>query len=96
MTKTPFCYFTGTGNTLAGADCIGLLSPVYAWGLPRRVARFLQALRAPADACLLGTVTCGGGPGPALLQVERLLKRRGRTLSAAWTVRMPFKVQELM
>jgi ferredoxin len=76
-------------EALAGADCIGLLSPVYVWGLPRRVVRFLRGLQAPADAYLFGVVTCGGGPGPTLLQIERLLERRGRTLSAGWSVRMP-------
>lgn len=74
---------------LDGAECIGLFSPVYVWGLPRQVVRFLRALNAPADAYVFGVVTCGGTPGLTLPQMERQLKRRGLTLSAGWSIPMP-------
>ena len=76
-------------DALAEAEAIGLLSPVYVWGLPKRVVRFLRALQAPSDAYLFSLVTCGGTPGPTHAQTERLLKRRGLVLSAAWGVQMP-------
>jgi ferredoxin len=79
----------GEPEALAGAKCIGLFSPVYAWGLPRRVVRFLHTLQAPPDAYLFGVVTCGGSPGSTLPQIEHLLKRRGLTLSAGWSIQMP-------
>jgi ferredoxin len=76
-------------DALAKAGAIGLLSPVYAWGLPKRVIRFLRALRVPPDVYLFSVVTCGGMPGPTHAQTERLLKRRGLVLAAAWSVQMP-------
>jgi ferredoxin len=76
-------------DVLGETEAIGVLSPVYVWGLPRRVVRFLRALQAPADAYLFSVVTCGGTPGPAHVQAEQLLKRRGLALSAAWGVQMP-------
>jgi ferredoxin len=76
-------------DALAEAEAIGLLTPVYAWGLPKRAIRFLRALRVPPDVYLFSVVTCGGMPGPTHSQTKRLLKRRGLVLAAAWSVPMP-------
>ena len=68
---------------------IGLVFPVYAWGLPRVVEEFLLAHKAQlqsADTYVYAVMTCGDDMGYADRMLERLL---GRQLNAAFSVQMP-------
>ncbi len=62
---------------------IGLVFPVYAWGLPEPVEKFLERLPA-ADCYTFAAVTCGADAGHALKKAGKI-----RPLSAAWSVAMP-------
>ena len=73
----------------AGVDRIGIVVPVYAFGLPLIVADFCRALQAPATPYVFGVATCGGMPGATLRQMRDLLKGRGLTLSAGFVLQMP-------
>lgn len=75
-------------------EVLGIVFPVYAWGVPRIVERFLESLRAGqhrdilgSDQCYVWTVmTCGDDMGFA----DRVLERRlGRAVDAAFSVQMP-------
>ena len=71
------------------ADCIGIVFPVYAWGLPLMVAEFAKKFRAPSSAYVFAVATYGGFPGGTLLQLRDILAANGVRLSAGFGVTMP-------
>jgi len=77
------------GDILPEADRVGIVSPVYDFGLPSLVAEFagrLDLSKAGYSFCVL---TMGGMGGSALRQMDDIvIKKSGRPLDAAWAVRM--------
>ncbi|MEI8176603.1 MAG: EFR1 family ferrodoxin [Candidatus Omnitrophota bacterium] len=73
----------------AHAEAIGIVFPVYAWGLPLIVSEFLKKVKCGKDAYVFAVATYGGMPGAALKQAERELKERGVRLAAGFGVLMP-------
>ncbi len=71
------------------ADVIGIVFPVYSWGLPLVVAEFARNLKAPASAYVFAVTNCGGFPAGTLLQLEKILSAGGTKLSAGFSLRMP-------
>ena len=70
-------------------DNIGIIFPVYIWGMPLVVADFLKILK-PSDAKYFFAVcTYGGFPAATLVQTEKVLKAAGVKLSSGFGVRMP-------
>ncbi len=73
----------------APVDSIGIVFPVYIWGMPLVVDAFIKKLN-PSDAKYFFAVcTYGGFPGATLVQVTEALKTRGITLSAGFGAQMP-------
>lgn len=70
--------------TVAAGDVIGVVCPIYAWGVPECVADFLSHVRVDKKAFAYIVVTCGSDAGKALRQVERLFP-----YNSAYSVRMP-------
>ena len=75
---------------------LGLVCPVYAWGLPTPVIDFLKSTRLldglPTDGgCpyTFVTVTYGSTTGQAARFASRLLREQGIELDAAMSVKMP-------
>ncbi|MGF7059113.1 EFR1 family ferrodoxin [Brassicibacter mesophilus] len=68
-------------------DCIGLVFPVYAWGVPRIVQRFAQKLK--ADRYVFTVLTYGSSPGNTMEQINEILKSNGTKLSAGFGIAMP-------
>lgn len=73
---------------------IGIVFPVYAWGMPQIVRSFiekeLEKLILPcSDAYIYIVMTCGDDMGYTDRLVASSLLRTGRSLSAAFSVRMP-------
>lgn len=70
-------------------EVVGLVFPVYAWGIPNVVERFVRsdAFRAiPKECYLYAVMTCGDDMGYA----DRVLEgAMGRNLDAAFSVLMP-------
>jgi ferredoxin len=71
------------------AERMGLVFPVYMWGLPAIVDRFCRQLEAPSGTYCFAAATCGGSAGGTLTQLKAVLKRRGLTLSLGRVIRMP-------
>lgn len=71
------------------AERLGLVFPVYMWGLPAIVDRFCRQIEAPAATYCFAVTTCGGSAGGTLTQLKTVLKQRGLTLSLGRVVRMP-------
>jgi ferredoxin len=71
------------------ADVIGLVFPVYAFGPPAVVERFIRKLKVNPDAYVFSVCTCAVTSGSTLHFIRNALLKRGIKLSAAWTVRQP-------
>jgi ferredoxin len=71
------------------SDNIGIVFPVYMWGMPLVVVEFCKKLK-PVDAKYFFAVcTCGGFQGGTLQQADELLKNNGIKLSAGFSIKMP-------
>ena len=71
------------------ADFIGIVFPVYFWGLPKTVERFLGNIRITnKNAYIFTVITYGGLAGGADGAVNELLKKQGAKLSYSARVRM--------
>ena len=79
----------GEGYDCSHADRIGIFFPVYAWGPPRIVMDFLKLQDFHRDTFVFSFVTCTGIPGNTHGNVARVLKKKGITLKAGFTVKAP-------
>jgi ferredoxin/flavodoxin len=75
------------GYAEKGNERIGLVFPVYAWGMPRIVEDFVRKLDIGTDSYVFAVVTCAGTPGRTLQQLRKTLRARGSDLHAGFTVR---------
>lgn len=63
------------------ASVIGFVFPVYAWGMPNQVERFISRLEIEHPSpYLFGVATCGVLGKNAIADLARLLSRKGHTL----------------
>ncbi len=69
------------------APKIGLVFPVYAWGLPRIVVDFVKQLKLNKEQYVFAVATCGGTPAGTLFQLQKLLKPNGADLDAGFVVK---------
>jgi ferredoxin len=80
------------GRISPEAERIGIVTPVYFFGLPSLVAVFAGRLDLSRARYVFGVATMGGSGGSAALrQLDGILRRgnAGRGLDAGFTVRMP-------
>lgn len=70
--------------TVEAGDVIGVVCPIYAWGVPECVADFLSHVKVDKKAFAYIVVTCGSDAGKAVRQIERLFP-----YNSAYSVRMP-------
>ncbi|MFA4824671.1 MAG: EFR1 family ferrodoxin [Methanoregula sp.] len=72
------------------ADRVGIVCPVYDFGLPSIVAAFAERLNLSGTGYCFAVLTMGGMGGSALHQMDGIIQKHGdRQLDAAFTVRMP-------
>ena len=67
---------------------IGIIFPVYMWGIPLIVSDFLKKFKS-SKSYFFSVATYGGMPGAAVVQVSDILKANGIKLSSGFAVRMP-------
>ncbi len=67
---------------------VGIIFPVYVFGLPLIVARFIKNLKIPKDAYLFAVAVNGGMPCATLKQAARQCADQGITLSGGFAVTM--------
>ncbi len=70
-------------------DVIGIVFPVYMFGLPLIVCKFLESIKVKSGAYVFSVATLGGMPGRAHSLLKEILSRRGIKLKAGFSVRMP-------
>ncbi len=71
------------------ADRVGIIFPVHIWGLPSRVIQFTHQLQVEHDKYVFALAVNAGQPAATLLQLQKLLSKRGRTLAAGWSFVLP-------
>ncbi len=71
----------------ASAPRIGLIFPVYAWGMPRIVSDFLKKLELQKGQYIFAIAVNAGNPGGTLKQLEKNLRRKGVKLNAGFAVK---------
>ncbi len=73
----------------APARNIGILFPVFIWGMPARVIRFVSALKVTGESYIFAVATNGGQVANTLVQLGKIFKSRGAFLSSGFSVTMP-------
>ncbi|MEA3560983.1 MAG: EFR1 family ferrodoxin, partial [Candidatus Omnitrophota bacterium] len=71
------------------AERIGIVFPVYIFGMPLLVENFIKRLKPEKDKYIFAVATYGGMAADTLGQAARQLKRQGLKLSAGFLVKMP-------
>lgn len=74
-------------NKLESAAAIGVVFPVYCWGMPSIVVDFAKKLA--MDSYYFGIATYGGMVGNSLLQLDDVLRSNGQSLSAGFGIHLP-------
>ncbi|MDR1453932.1 MAG: EFR1 family ferrodoxin [Candidatus Margulisbacteria bacterium] len=75
---------------VCAAERIGIIFPVYLFGLPLIVRNFAQKLRAVKTAVYIFSVaTYGGNIGAANLQLQKILRQNGLVLQGGFGLKMP-------
>ncbi len=69
------------------ADTLIFVFPIYTWGLPRMVHRFVEALTTRAK--IYAVCTCGGFPAASLLHARDLCRHKGLDFRRGFRVPMP-------
>lgn len=68
---------------------VGLVFPVHIWGLPKRVIEFIRVLKADVKKYYFAIAVNGGQVAATLLQMERILAKRGLDLSSGFSLPLP-------
>ena len=71
------------------ADCLGLIFPVHGFSIPRCVETFLRGLDLSKYAYLFSVTTKGGSAELSFKDLNRILRRKKRTLDGFFSVEMP-------
>lgn len=81
---------SGAKEADLSADTIGLVFPVYLWGMPQNVVDFIEKMRnIPFSGYLYAVATYYKDPGDVIGQVKHVLKKQDKSLSAGFTIPMP-------
>lgn len=68
---------------------VGFLYPVYASGIPSIVVEFIRRVDLSKISYLFGISNYGGEDGNSLLQLERIIRKKGVRLNRVFGIRMP-------
>lgn len=92
LVSVPECRKIGRFTfSVSQSEAVGIIFPTFFWGLPTLVEEFLQKLELTATpgTYLYSVATCGVTPGASGAMVEKLLRAKGLSLSARFSVTMP-------
>lgn len=83
-------------ETIGVSGAVGFVFPVYFEDLPNIVKNFVEKLSLKGGIYIFGIATCGSGPGLAFYSLDRILRKKGKRLSAGFAVEMPDNVVILL
>lgn len=69
------------------SERIGLIFPVFAWGVPRIVVDFIEKVNLKNKQYIFAIATCVAIPGNTLVELKKLLKQKDVNLDASFAVR---------
>lgn len=69
------------------APRIGLIFPVYAWGMPRIVDDFLKKLQLHKGQYIFAVAVSAGTPGETLKKLKKILRSKGSDLNAGFAIK---------
>lgn len=78
-----------TASQESEADCIGLVFPVYMWGIPASVIRLVDSFAALTPKYLFAVAVNAGQVAGTLVQMEKLVKVHRMSLEAGFEITMP-------
>ena len=78
-----------TGDLKVEADRVGIVFPVHIWGLPSHVIQFANHLQVKPETYLFALAVNAGQPAATLLQLQKLMSTRGRSLAVGCSFVMP-------
>ena len=76
-------------NIKTDAKVIGIVFPVYIWGIPLIVERFIKKIENINDKYIYAIATYGGMAGAAINLLEKVIESCGGKLRAGFKVHMP-------
>lgn len=76
-------------QTEISAERIGIVFPVYFWGIPNIIERFLSEIKLVGNPYIFAVVTCGAVVGASLKQVNDLLRLKSQKLHSGFMIKMP-------
>ncbi len=71
------------------ADAVGLVFPVYIWGVPAPVIRCIDKLDLPKTGYVFSIAVNAGQVSNTLVQLKKILAQKGIDLSTGFEVKMP-------
>jgi NAD-dependent dihydropyrimidine dehydrogenase PreA subunit/flavodoxin len=71
------------------SECIGIVFPVYMFGLPIIVENFIKKLNINKTTYVFAVATLGGVAGNALKDINDLIENKGAKLNSGFTIKMP-------
>ena len=76
-------------NFKVEADGVGIIFPVHIWGLPIRVIQFINHLQVTPETYFFALAVNAGQPAATLLQMQKLMSTRQRSLALGYSIVMP-------
>lgn len=66
---------------------VGIIFPVYAWGMPRIISDFVRKIKIQADSYVFSVVTCCAIPGNTLKELDSELRKKNSRLDAGFVAK---------
>ena len=86
----PMAKFWQKDKVAVTSEKVGFIFPLYYWGLPRIVYDFVENVELDKTNYLFAVVTRSGDVnGIPLIQIEKMLKTKSKTLSSGFFILMP-------
>ena len=77
-------------NLETSSDMVGLIFPLYYWGLPLIVKEFVQKMNFKKSSYIFAVVNAGGDlAGIPFMQLDQILKQKSEGLNASFFISMP-------
>jgi len=76
-------------NNKINAERVGIVFPVYFWGVPNIIKTFLEKVELENNPYIFAVATRGGVVGASLIQIDDVLKTRNQKLHSGFAITMP-------
>lgn len=79
----------GSGKETIDEEALGLIFPVYIWGVPSPVIRFIESLNVLHAGYVFAIAVNAGQVSNTLVQLGKILAQKGLSLSSGFQIKMP-------